>query len=233
MSTKCNECFGGLFWKTAFGKWFADAAKRQSPDSMPTDEDDIKRIYGLWCDWKSSCGWELMQGELVKKYEYHICHRDPAKGDGFQGRFTYGNLMIAGAKVNQSAKNQSPIDHGYRVNTDKKPFGTAAKVRQWCGGQYKLNQLVDELDLKKYQSRKELAKDSSAVDFLPEGVPPAIVHEKQLRRFEGGSNEPWKRVLMSTSQASHGALVYGIGLGSGKPLEGSNGPERGLDGEDF
>lgn len=218
LSTKCKACFGGTFWLSAFGKWFADAAKRQSQVSMPKDDEDIKRIYQLWAECRSVCGYTVSNGQLHKKYNYQMCHRDPAKGDGFQGQFTYGNLMIAEDSVNKSAKNKQPIDHGYRIYTTKKPFGTAAKVREWCGGQYNLNKLVDELALKKYQPKAKTSSIHVDQSFLPEGLPPALVFNGQLKRFEGGSTSPWGHTIMRISYKVHDSLVYGIGLGTGRVL---------------
>jgi hypothetical protein len=231
LSTKCDECFGGMFWKAGFGIWFADAAKRQSPDSMPIDDEDIKNIHSLWKECKTAEGLMESQGKMIKIYNYHMCHRDPAKSDDFQGRLTYGNLMIAEAAVNQGAGNYNPIDHGCRVYTTQKPFGTAAKVRQWCRGQYKLKELVEELDLKKHV--KKVFNGDSDIDFLPEGVPPRTIVERQLKRFEGGGTEPWRYTLANASVMQQGALVYGIGLGSGKALKPSEIPKDTLDEDDF
>ncbi|TNZ91671.1 hypothetical protein CGK38_09200 [Vibrio parahaemolyticus] len=44
----CKQCKGGNFFSSAFGAWFKDAALRQSPDSMPLDEDDIIAIHEIW-----------------------------------------------------------------------------------------------------------------------------------------------------------------------------------------
>ncbi|MBY5981265.1 hypothetical protein [Ferrimonas balearica] len=215
LSTKCKECFGGLFWRSQFGKWFAEAAKRQSPDSMPFDEQDIEGIYHLWVTRKQGMGWSMKRGKLEPKFDYHICHRDPAKGDGCQGRFTTANLMVAPAKVNQSAKNKNPIDHGHRIYTAKLPFSSAAKVRQWCGGKYDLNGLVDKLNLKAASTK---SSDINP-EWLPVGIAPSLMMEQQLMRFDGGTLEPWSRTLMSPSAAFEGALVYGIGTGTGRVLE--------------
>ena len=57
ISTKCKECFGGQFWLSAYGRWFADATTRQSPDSMPVDDDDIIGIYYLWKTMKGGKGY--------------------------------------------------------------------------------------------------------------------------------------------------------------------------------
>ena len=213
-STKCKECFGGQFWLSEFGRWFADAAKRQSSVSMPLDEDDIVGIYDLWVERKHASGYKLRCGQLKHRYDYHISHRDPATGEGFQGRFTTGNLIIATAVANKKAYNHAPIDHGFRVYTDKKPFGTAAKVREWCGGQYDLLGIVNELGLKKYTPKKFNITNINP-DFLPKGTSPQITLESQLRRFEGGSTHPWRHTTYSPTEAFTAALVYGIGLGDG------------------
>lgn len=209
-STKCKECFGGLFWKSAFGRWFAEAAKRQSPDSMPLDEADIEAIHQVWLARVKGTG---------TKFEYHVCHRDPAKGDDYQGRFTAANLIVAPAKVNLQAKNSDPINHGYRVYTDKPPFGTAEKVRQWCGGQYKLNALVDSLQLKPY--RKAAPQESNTEWERGLGTAPSLMLETQLSRFEGGSSEPFGTAIISAYNAYQTALVYGIGTGTGELTQSS------------
>jgi hypothetical protein len=217
-STKCKECFGGLFWLSPFGRWFAQATTRQSPDSMPFNEDDIIEIYGLWQTRKHGKGYILRWGQFVAKHDYHISHRDPAKGNGYQGRFTIANLIIATAKANKEAYNKDPIDHGHRVYTIKKPFGTAAKVRQWCGGKYDLNKLVNELKLKKYIPPKML--ENIDTDFLPLGISPRAMLDQQLKRFEGGSTSPWRHTIGNPSDQFSTAIIYGIGLGSGKLKEG-------------
>ncbi|WP_298942962.1 hypothetical protein [uncultured Psychromonas sp.] len=230
-STKCNDCFSGVFWKSEFGMWFADATTRQSPESMPLDDEDIKNIHSLWKDCKSACGLILEQGKFIKRYDYHMCHRDPAKGNGYQGRFTYGNLMIAEARINQSAGNKNPIDHGYRVYTSKKPFGTTEKVKQWCGGQYRLTKLVDDLKLKKHV--KKVTTEVEDIDFLPEGVPPRLMIEKQLKRFEGGSTAPWRYTTGPPSEIQLGALVFGIGIDNSKVLKPSELPLSNQNKDDF
>lgn len=181
---------------------------------MPLDEDDIVGIYDLWVERKHASGYKLRCGQLKHRYDYHISHRDPATGEGFQGRFTTGNLIIATAVANKKAYNHAPIDHGFRVYTDKKPFGTAAKVREWCGGQYDLLGLVNELGLKKYTPKKFNITNINP-DFLPKGTSPQITLESQLRRFEGGSTHPWRHTTYSPTEAFTAALVYGIGLGDG------------------
>jgi hypothetical protein len=230
MSTKCKECFGGLFWLSSFGRWFAEATTRQSPDSMPFNEDDISGIYQLWKTRKDGKGYRLHRGEIKTKHDYHISHRDPAKGNGYQGRFTTENLIIATAKANKEAYNKDPIDHGHRVYTLKKPFGTSIKVRQWCGGQYDLNGLVNELELKKYNPPKKHRNVNP--DYLPTGTSPSIMLEQQLSRFEGGSTSPWRYTIMSAAHAYTNVLVYGIGLGSGRLKEGPEEPHKEPD-EDF
>lgn len=222
MSTKCKECFGGLFWLSSFGRWFAEATIRQSPDSMPLNDDDIIGIYHLWKTRKDGKGYRLHRGEIKAKYDYHISHRDPAKGNGYQGRFTTENLIIATAKANKEAYNKDPIDHGHRVYTLKKPFGTSIKVRQWCGGQYNLNGLVNELELKKYQKPKK-HRDFDP-NFLPEGIPPRVMVEQQFSRFEEGSTSPWRHTIANPSNQFCTAIIYGIGLGSGKLREGPEEP---------
>jgi len=215
LSTKCKECFGGKFWNTDFGRWFAEATKRQSPDSMPLDESDIKGIYSLWKQRRDSLGFKLVDGKLMPVHDYHISHRDPANGNGFQGRFTTENLIVATAKANKMAYNAEPIDHGHRVLTPKKPFGTAEKVRQWCGGQYKLNSIAQELGLKKYSAPKKPRGDINP-DFLPKGKHPQVVLEQQLSRFNGGGMHPWRHTLVKANESFAAALTYGIGLGSGQ-----------------
>lgn len=215
LSTKCNECFGGLFWSSAFGRWFAEATTRQSPDSMPIDEEDIKKIYELWLQRKKAIGYKAVDGALVATHDYHISHRDPASGNGFQGRFTAENLIVAPVRANQSAYNAEPVDHGHRIYTDKSSFKTAEKVRQWCRGQYALNEIVKELGLKKYSPPKKDRKDIDP-DFLPEGLPPALVLQQQFRRFEGGGTSPWRHTTANPSEMFVTAISYGIGLGSGK-----------------
>jgi hypothetical protein len=230
-STKCKECFGGQFWLSEFGRWFAEAAKRQSPASMPIDENDIEGIYALWKERKEATGFTKGHGQLKPAYEYHISHRDPAKGDGFQGRFTTANLIIATAKANKMAYNNEPIDHGFRVYTDKKPFGTAAKVREWCGGQYDLTGNVRDLGLKKYVPKKRSNADINP-DFLPQGKPPQTMLEQQLRRFKGGSTDPWRHTISNANDSFTSALVYGIGLGSGELDESYEGTKERRE-EDF
>lgn len=218
LSAKCKECFGGLFWLSSFGRWFAEATIRQSPDSMPFNEDDISGIYHLWETRKAGKGYQVSKyNQATLNWEYHISHIDPAKGDGYQGRFTSENLIVAPANSNLMASNTDPIDHGHRVYTTKKPFGTAARVKQWCGGQYDLNSLVTKLDLKKYSPPSK----SSAInpEFLPKGTPPIIMLEQQLSRFEGGSTDPWKYTTGRPSEVFVTAITYGIGLGSGKLKE--------------
>jgi hypothetical protein len=215
LSTKCKECFGGLFWTSAFGRWFADATTRQSPDSMPFDEEDIKGIYKLWLSRKEAIGYTISNGSLQVSHDYHISHRDPANGDGFQGRFTTENLLVAPAQSNKAAYNAELINHGHRVYTDKKPFKTTAKVRQWCNGQYNLNDIVRELELKKYSPPKRNTVDINP-DFLPKGKTPETVLEQQLGRFEGGGTDPWRHTIVKPSDAFVTVISYGIGLGKGK-----------------
>ena len=229
-STKCKECFGGLFWLSSFGRWFAEATTRQSPDSMPFNEEDISGIYQLWKTRKSGIGYKSKWGQVIPKYDYHISHRDPAKGDGYQGRFTTENLIIATAKANKEAYNANPIDHGHRVYTLKKPFGTPLKVRQWCGGQYDLIGLVNELDLKKYKPPRK--SEDINPDFLPTGIPPITMLEQQLNRFEGGSISPWRHTISNPSDQFSTVIIYGIGLGNGKLKEGTEEPLEEPD-EDF
>jgi hypothetical protein len=217
-STKCKECFGGLFWLSSFGRWFAEATTRQSPDSMPFNEEDISGIYQLWKTRKSGIGYKSKWGQVVPIYDYHISHRDPAKGNGYQGRFTIENLLIATAKANKEAYNANPIDHGHRVYTLKKPFGTSLKVRQWCGGQYELIGLVNELELKKYKPPKKYGYIDPY--YLSTGISPITMLEQQLKRFEGGSTSPWRHTIGNTSDQFSTAIIYGIGLGSGKLKEG-------------
>ncbi|MGY0311447.1 hypothetical protein ACV4QK_06075 [Alteromonas macleodii] len=231
LSSKCKECFGGLFWTSAFGRWFAEAAKRQSPVSMPIDESDIKGIHALWVERKKATGFTKINDHVKPIYDYHISHRDPAKGEGFQGRFTTANLIIAPAKANKMAYNNESIDHGFRVYTDKKPFETAAKVREWCGGQYNLTGLVRELELKKYVPKKSSTANVDS-DFLPQGTPPLTMLENQLRRFKGGSTAPWRHTISNANDSYTSALIYGIGLGSGEldeSYEGTKEPQE----EDF
>ena len=44
--------------------------------------------------------------------------------------------------------------------------------------------------------------------------------EQQFARFEGGSTSPWRYTIASPSDQFSTAIVYGIGLGSGKLREG-------------
>jgi hypothetical protein len=219
MSTKCKECFGGQFWSSAYGRWFAEASIRQSPDSMPVNDDDLIGMYYLWQTMKGGKGYKLNnEGKIVHRHDYHISHRDAAKGDGYQGRFTAENLIVATAKANKEAYNKGHIDHGHRVYTNKKSFGSAAKVRQWCGGQYDLNKIVAELGLKKYKAPKK--NGSIETEYLPDGIPPRIMLEHQFARFEGGGTSPWRHTIGNPSDQFSTAIIYGIGLGSGKLKEG-------------
>jgi len=56
--------------------------------------------------------------------------------------------------------------------------------------------------------------------------------ERQLRRFKGGSTDPWRRTISSPNDSFTSALVYGIGLGSGELDESYDGPKE-LQEEDF
>ena len=40
--------------------------------------------------------------------------------------------------------------------------------------------------------------------------------EHQLRRFKGGSTDPWRHTISNANDSYTSALVYGIGLGSGE-----------------
>lgn len=163
----CKQCKSGSFWTSSFGFWFLDAAVRQSPDSMPFNEEDIKAIYELWKRRRAAQGsryevetvwdygkdfsspWSLIkQGCWKKDYDYHLSHLDPVKGEGFQGRLTAKNLVIAPASVNQSLGNAQTVDHGYRVYSNTPTFNNDQEVRVWCTNKYDIAKIADELKLK-------------------------------------------------------------------------------------
>lgn len=216
----CKECKGNVFWLSKFGEWFASATSRQSPDSMPIDNQDIKQIHELWKRKESAGGWSNENGRIVKKYDYHMCHRDPAKGNGFQGRFTYGNLLICDSETNQSLKNTVAIDHGYRVYTDKAPFGSKAKVKRWCSSRYQLLLLVEELGLTKQTKctrKKSPLQSDDFGDFLPQGTPPEQLIASELKRFNV-NEEPWKKAALNAKDKQKAVLLYGIGLDGREPI---------------
>lgn len=163
----CKECKGGSFWTSSFGQWFLDAAMRQSPDSMPLNDLDIKDIHDLWkrrqlaqgARYETRREWDYgdsfeSEEKLVdvsgwtKDFDYQLCHLDPVKGVDFQGRLTSKNLVLAPAKVNQSLGNAQEVDHGYRVYTDKPPFKSHQQLKAWCTKTYDIAAITNELKLK-------------------------------------------------------------------------------------
>lgn len=166
----CKECKGGSFWTSAFGQWFLDAASRQSEDSMPFDDEDIKEIYQLWLRRRRAQGtryiitmtWDygddpfgidseprrVQEGTWKSDYSYHLCHLDPVTGDGFQGRLTSNNLVIAPAKINQSLGNSQTVDHGFRVYNAHDTFKSKQEVKSWATKTYDIPAIAQELGLK-------------------------------------------------------------------------------------
>ncbi|MBW3165519.1 hypothetical protein [Ferrimonas balearica] len=196
----CRECKGNDFWQSSFGKWFLSAALRQSPDSMPFDEDDIAEIHSLWHQRKKFKGvkytanktftsfWEdgeeepLLDenGRYESVHSYDLAHLDPVCGEGFQGRLTAKNLMIVPTKINQSLGNKVNHDFGFRVVTDKR-FNSEAEVRQWCTNAYALPELVVKLSL----VPKRLDKAVSDWDASQWAVAPSMVFASELGRLGG------------------------------------------------
>lgn len=184
----CNECKSGSFWTSSFGQWFLGAAERQSPDSMPHDDGDIKAIHALWkhrriaqgtryvverfvdCDDfgdGSSSGELVEHGRWESEYNYQLCHLDPVTGEGFQGRLTSNNLMLAPAKVNQSLGNNQETDHGHRVYTNTPPFKSHQDIKAWCAKVYDIAAIANELKLKsksKGEPQGELWLGNASVD---------------------------------------------------------------------
>ena len=182
----CNQCKTGSFWTSSFGQWFLDAAERQSPDSMPHDDNDIKAIYELWKRRRIAQGtryvvervWDsgedfygesklVEYGRWSSEYNYQLCHLDPVTGEGFQGRLTAKNLMLAPAKVNQSLGNNQETDHGHRVYTDTPAFKSDQDIKAWCAKVYDIAAIANELKLKsksKEEPQGEIWLGKAAVD---------------------------------------------------------------------
>ncbi|MCS0187465.1 hypothetical protein NDJ06_19365 [Vibrio alginolyticus] len=166
----CKECKGGNFWTSAFGQWFLDAASRQSKDSMPLNDNDIEEIHQLWLRRRRAQGtryiismtWDygddpfgieyepkrVQEGKWESDYTYHLCHLDPVTGDGFQGRLTANNLVIAPAKINQSLGNSQVVDHGFRVYNAQEPFKDKQQVKSWSTKMYDIAAIAQRLKLK-------------------------------------------------------------------------------------
>ncbi|EGR0298038.1 hypothetical protein FMH07_00365 [Vibrio parahaemolyticus] len=218
----CKQCKGGNFFSSAFGAWFKDAALRQSPDSMPLDEDDIIAIHEIWKRRKKYQGLRfIVEGDTStyfnrdtgryeeqehgwhKDTEYHLCHLDPVKGDGYQGRLTAKNLIIASSTVNQSLGNKVFKDHGNRVYTDTPVFKDAEAVRAWCSKNYDLSSIAHELGLKSATSTNLIKSVDITMHYLTESQ----VLIEEIKRL-GGS---WScEDVKSPHEASMELLKQGI-----------------------
>ncbi|HHF3124220.1 TPA: hypothetical protein ACVO3A_004077 [Vibrio diabolicus] len=183
---RCKECKSGSFWTSSFGQWFLGAAERQSPDSMPHDDNDIKALYELWKRRRAYQGtryvvervWDsgkdfygesklIEYGQWETTYSYQLCHLDPVTGEGFQGRLTAKNLILAPAKVNQSLGNNQETDHGHRVYTNKPHFKNHQEIKAWCTKAYDIAAIANELKLKpksKEEPQGDLWLGKAAVD---------------------------------------------------------------------
>lgn len=199
----CKECKGGSFWTSAFGLWFLDAASRQSIDSMPLDDDDVIAIYQLWSRRRQAQGTRYVSekvfdygndpfgtgyepvliesGKWQSEYKYHLCHLDPVAGEGFQGRLTARNLVIAPAINNQMLGNSQTIDHGFRVYTDNLPFKDNQTVKAWCTKSYNIAAIAQELKLKP----KSTETPQSDIWLSQGSVNPSKLFVEEMNRLGG------------------------------------------------
>ncbi|ENL4770671.1 hypothetical protein AB5F88_002182 [Vibrio parahaemolyticus] len=167
---------------------------------MPLDDNDIKEIYGIWKKRKKYQGLSFIaEGDVVtyfnsdtgryeekeqgwhKRTEYHLCHLDPVKGDGYQGRLTSKNLIIASSTVNQSLGNKVFKDHGNRVYTDTPTFKDAEALRTWCSQNYDLSSIAHNLGLKSATS----TTPNKSIDITMHYVTESQVLIEEIKRLGG------------------------------------------------
>ncbi|EJL6404438.1 hypothetical protein QPI28_003080 [Vibrio parahaemolyticus] len=218
----CKECKGGSFWTSSFGQWFLDAAIRQSPASMPLDDNDIKDIFDIWKRRQLAQGtryevkriWDygesfyseaklLDSSEWTKDFNYHLCHLDPVTGEGFQGRLTAKNLVIAPSKINQSLGNAQSVDHGFRVYTDSPPFKDKQAIKAWCTKNYDIAAITNELQLK--PKSKENPKGDIRVGNA--SLPPSQLFVEEMQRL---SKDWTSNHIKNPSMAFEELLTTGI-----------------------
>ncbi|HCE4576244.1 hypothetical protein [Vibrio parahaemolyticus] len=218
----CKECKGGIFWTSSFGQWFLDAAMRQSSDSMPLDDNDIKDIFDIWKRRRSAQGtryevkrvWDygdlfcdeaklVDASEWTKDFDYHLCHLDPVTGEGFQGRLTARNLVIAPAKINQSLGNAQSVDHGFRVYTNTPTFKDKQAVKAWCTKAYDIASIANELQLK--PKSKESPKSDIRVGYT--SLQPSQLFVEEMQRL----TKDWKaNHINNPSMAFEALLTTGV-----------------------
>lgn len=177
----CQEChlqtIDYHFFKSSFGQWLRRAFQRQCTNSIPRDTQELRELLHLWLFHKKACGFFSDGEEVVKPFDYHLCHIDPVKGeDGYVGRLVAPNLIIAPAKLNRELSNLPyPFTRGQSVSQGD--LITDDNFVSLCRKRYNLTLLIAEFCLSPVKRSKELPI------FTINGTEPRQVLSMELRRL--------------------------------------------------
>lgn len=223
----CGECMGRRFWTSSFGEWFLGAAARQCPKSMPLDDEDIIEIYGIWKARKAAQGtrfrapqiegvWiyddfgeapsytleEVKEGAWFKAHAYELAHLAPVKGEGYRGRLTSKNLIVAPREVNRQMSN-TPTGHTeHQIKTSEPPFKSKATAKLWAAQTYNLKGIAERLKLKP-KARRSPSRDLS----VGTPVAPSEMFVKEVSRLGWAM----KHEIVSDAAGAYITLLRGSG----------------------
>jgi hypothetical protein len=177
----CQEChiktIDYHFFKSNFGQWLRRAFQRQCTNSIPKHTQELRELLHLWRFHKKACGFSSDGEEVVKTFDYHLCHIDPVKGEmGYVGRLVAQNLIIAPAKLNRELSNLPyPFTRKHSVSQGE-PITDDIFV-SLCRERYDLTLLIAEFCLTAVKHSKVLPI------FKSDGTAPNQVLSMELRRL--------------------------------------------------
>lgn len=177
----CQECHSKTidypFFNSSFGQWLRRAFQRQCTNSIPKDTHELRGVMYLWKFYRKACGFHSDGEEVLKTYDYQLCHIDPVKGDdGSIGRLVSSNLIIAPTKLNRELSNipypytsKESVTLGDPINDDN--------FTSICRERYDIPLLISEFCLIPVKRGKELPV------FKSSGVDVPTTLSKELKRL--------------------------------------------------
>lgn len=177
----CQDCHPKTidykFFKSSFGQWLRRAFHRQCTNSIPKDTQELRDLLHLWRFYKAACGFCSDGENVVKTYDYHLCHIDPVKGeDDAVGRLIASNLVIAPAVINRGLSNL-PYPFTSKQSVSQGELITDDNFTSICRERYDLSLLTTEFGLNPKKRSKVLKT------FKSDGVAPTQVLSMELKRL--------------------------------------------------